>query len=128
MIATINRPRFLQMRDYGYPIKPKSVRVTLVGAVCRAFDVDAQALMSKTRAIDLVYPRHFYRYALKKFTNYTLDTIAELTGCTNHASVIHSVRTAENLMLTDADYRAKCDQVLKKILNNQILMPKKCQL
>ena len=129
MIATI-KPRFVRNNGYGYPMKPGVVVVkeTLVGAICKAFDVLPQDLTGKTRDVALVYPRHFFRYVLKNFTNYTLANIAELSGCRQHATIKHSVRTAENLMSTDAIYRAKCNRVLTKIANNQILMPKrKCQ-
>ena len=53
---------------------------------------------------------------------YTIEQVAIMSGC-DRCTVIHSISECKNLMETDRIYREKCNQVIEKINNNQIILP-----
>lgn len=112
---------------YAFPMKPQNYifKETLEGIICRTFDITTQELLGRYNRKHVVYARHFYRYCLKIFTAYNLVYIAKITNCKQHGTVLHSIDTAANLMATDTDYRVKCEQIIRKIENNLIIMPKR---
>jgi hypothetical protein len=113
---------------------------TLDECVKRVFGIDD---MDLTRKQNIVYARHLKRHILErtgldgKLTDlvrisgtsadsrlfkYSLSQIAEICNC-DHATVIHSSKTAKNLIDTNKDYKAKADEVLRKIELNLIIFP-----
>lgn len=61
-------------------------------------------------------------YFPNKTFKYSLYKIGQLTGC-DHATVIHSSKTCQNLMDTDREYREKCLKVIEKLNNNLLILP-----
>jgi len=70
------------------------------------------------RCRDSMY-RELTRDADFKFTLCEIATMAN----TDHATILHSCRTARNLMETDKTYRDKCMEILDKINNHLIILP-----
>lgn len=66
----------------------------------------------RTRKRSEVSARHAFRYLLRKHTLRSLESIAFLTGSTDHTTVRNSVQTASDLIETDtifADLILKCE-------------------
>jgi hypothetical protein len=53
---------------------------------------------------------------------YTIEQVAIMSGC-DRCTIIHSISECKNLMETDRIYREKCNQVIEKLNNNQIILP-----
>jgi chromosomal replication initiator protein len=67
-------------------------------AVCDAFAITRDELMSPSRAARLVWPRQVAMYLARENTDLTFPDIAQRFGRRNHTTVMHAVkRTAERL-------------------------------
>lgn len=66
-----------------------------------SFNLTLNDIRKKTRRREIVYPRHVLCYLLRKKTNMSLKDIGELTGGRDHTTVIHAIKSIEDLMETD---------------------------
>lgn len=88
-----------------------------MGAVCTSFGVLEEEMTSKTRLQIVAFARHAYCSMLRKFTRLTLREIGELLGDRNHATVLNSVKVAENLIEYDDQFRQSYDEALELIID-----------
>jgi chromosomal replication initiation ATPase DnaA len=97
----------------------------ILQAILKEFDVDRDKFFSGRRYWEVLDPMRLYRYLLRsikgnrkmgnhKPLRYSLREIGEMTGC-DHATVLHSCKTSENLIQTDKIYRAKFEAVMSKL-------------
>lgn len=97
----------------------------LLKAITDEFNIGNDELMSGRRFVVTMEPMHLYRYLLKAikspvkrrrigYYRHSLPEAGKITGC-DHATVLHSCRTAENLIQTDKSYRAKYEAVLSRL-------------
>jgi chromosomal replication initiator protein len=67
-------------------------------AVCEAFAISREELLSSSRATRLVWPRQIAMYLARETTQLTLPDIGRRFGGRNHTTVMHAVRrTAEKV-------------------------------
>jgi len=78
----------------------------LIKRICNSFQISKKELLSKRRLRYIVLPRQILMYILRKEYKLTLERIATLLN-KNHATVLHSVNTIENLMSYDSDLKNK---------------------
>jgi len=121
-------------------------------AICKAFNVMPEVLRTKGRKTALVMPKHFYRFVLASFVvykepdkrneknmaqrfnnpykeenlcaKYTIREIGEMTSC-DHATVLHSIKIAYDLIDTNVTYRDIFDQIFSKMNHEYIRMPRR---
>lgn len=55
-------------------------------------------ITTKSRKRELVALRHIYAYILKMKSNLTLKEIAKLSGCTDHSTAHHAIKTVEGYL------------------------------
>lgn len=67
-------------------------------SVANFYGIKTSDLTSKSRLRSIARPRQIAMYFAKKLTAESLPKIGEKFGGKNHATVIHSVKTVENLM------------------------------
>lgn len=82
----------------------------IIKIVAEVFGVNP---FTKGRKIEVVEARHGVRYLLRKHTDRSTKSIAEVTHCTNHSTVLNSIIEAESMIFTDARYKAlinKCEE------------------
>ncbi len=137
---TICRPKQSWMTAPGIVLKKE----TLDKCISDIFGFPEVYLNVKGRYMCFMYAKHLKRYILERmlktgklakndFTRhegkshrhkfkYTVPKIGHLSNC-GHATIIHASRTCQNLMDTDKAYREKCNKVIDKINNNQIILP-----
>ena len=72
------------------------------------------SLVSKTRIREVTELRHIFCY-IAKCMHFKMVTIGEFLGKRDHSTVIHSIRTFENLHATDPIFREKYERVKKHI-------------
>ncbi len=70
---------------------------------CEEFSFDT--ICKKNRKPEFVRPRQTIHYFARKRTNLSLATIGDLIGKKDHATVAHSVKTMQNLIDTEVEFR-----------------------
>ena len=78
-----------------------------------AFNTTVEKLKSRTRERNIVYARHISRKIIYEQMKGVLsfEAIGERTGGYDHSTVIHSVRTANNLIETNKEFRLKYEKI-----------------
>lgn len=84
-------------------------KIVEVVAIYNGVSVDE--LMIKTRKRELLFPRQQAHYFAHKFTNYSLCKIGIDIGNKDHTTVIHSIKTVENLIETDKNISIKLKEI-----------------
>jgi chromosomal replication initiator protein len=83
--------------------------------VCDYFNLPLELINSKTRKREIVQARQLAMYFAKKHTKSSLATIGLHCGNKDHATVLHAVRTVNNLIETDKQFRIYVEELDKKI-------------
>ena len=88
--------------------------------VAKSNDITIEELLRKTRKRQIVQARQTAMYMCYKYTKYTLATIGENLGRKDHATVLHAVKTINNLIDTDIKIRTtieKCEKEVESMLS-----------
>jgi chromosomal replication initiator protein len=86
--------------------------------VCAAhYKIDPAEMRSKRRARAVARPRQVAMYLAKKMTPRSLPEIGRIFGGRDHSTVIHAVRTIEELRQTNADMDADIRALLRQLEN-----------
>ena len=94
----------------------------LTEVVALEFRIFPDMLFLKERKRDIVNARHCYIYILKKVYKVKPVVIAHITRI-DHATVLHSVKTAQNYIETEPEYEKKFGNILMKLLKYMIKIP-----
>ena len=81
--------------------------------VCDYFDMPVELLKSKTRKREIVQARQLAMFFAKQLTKSSLASIGAQCGNKDHATVLHAVRTVNNLSETDKRFRTYVDDLRK---------------
>ncbi len=82
---------------------------------CDHFDVSVEMIKSKSRKREIVQVRQIAMYFSKKMTKNSLTSIGAQIGNKDHATVLHSCKTVDNLIETDKRYKQHIDEITKKL-------------
>jgi chromosomal replication initiator protein len=83
--------------------------------VAKYFDVPLEKLQSKTRMREVVVARQLSMYLAKNYTNSSLKVIGDSFGGRDHSTVIHSLKTVQDMMDTDLLFKDKVNTLVKKV-------------
>jgi chromosomal replication initiator protein len=83
--------------------------------VCDYFKLPVEAIKSSSRKRDVVQARQIAMYFAKSLTKYSLASIGAQCGGKDHATVLHSCRTVNNLMDTDKKFRSNVYELERMI-------------
>jgi chromosomal replication initiator protein len=83
--------------------------------VCEYFSLPLDVINSKTRKREIVQARQLAMFFSKKHTKSSLATIGQHCGNKDHATVLHAVKTVNNLVDTDKKFKSYVDDLDKKI-------------
>lgn len=83
--------------------------------VADTFKVDLEAMKGKVKKREIVIPRQVAMYFCKRYTQLTLALIGENFGGRDHSTVIHALESVEDMMKTDANFKATVDDLGKKL-------------
>lgn len=92
---------------------------TIVKIVCEEYLIEPKILMSKTRKREIVFPRQTCHYLAKKHTKFSLAEIGKHIGYKDHATVINSIKTVENLVET-CHHSQEMIELIDKRLKNEL--------
>lgn len=97
---------------------PKEITVQEIKkAVCQYFEIAPDVLLSKTRKREICQARQIAMYLSRNHTKNSLSTIGSLVGGKDHATVLHSCNTVNNLMDTDRMFRQYVTDIEKQLKN-----------
>ena len=83
--------------------------------VCDYFNLNSDAITSKTRKREIVQARQIAMYFAKNMTKLSLATIGAQIGGKDHATVLHACKTVNNLIDTDRQFKNYIDEIEKKL-------------
>ena len=101
-------------------VRANARRITVdeIQKVCAAhYKIDAAEMRSKRRARAVARPRQVAMYLAKKMTPRSLPEIGRIFGGRDHSTVIHAVRTIEDLRQTNPDIDADIRALLRQLEN-----------
>lgn len=99
-------------------VRANARRITVdeIQKICAAhYKIDAAEMRSKRRARAVARPRQVAMYLAKKMTPRSLPEIGRIFGGRDHSTVIHAVRTIEELRQTNADIDADIRALLRQL-------------
>ena len=103
------------MKRASYWFTPATVRTqidletridSLIKRVCESYEISEKEIMLKRNLAYIVRPRQVVMYILRKEYNMTFERIATMFN-KNHATIIHSVNSIENMMSYDKEFKNK---------------------
>lgn len=103
------------LHDY----RPSARRVPIhkiMEAVAREFGVQSRDLQSKTRVHSVVLPRQIAIFLARKYTPLSLKQIGGFFGDRNHATIMHSIKKAEQILEEDEEIRERVQELVTKLL------------
>jgi len=83
--------------------------------VSEFFKVELESLKGKIKKREFVIPRQVAMYFCKRYTQLTLALIGENFGGRDHSTVIHALESVEDMMKTDANFKANVEELGKKL-------------
>lgn len=83
--------------------------------VCDYFNITIDQMHSSSRKREIVQARQLAMYFAKNLTKASLASIGSEIGGKDHATVLHAVRTVNNLIETDKHFRVYVEEIEKKI-------------
>ncbi len=105
-----------QMIDKFVKSTSKEISIDYIQkVVCDYFNLPVDIINSKTRKREIVQARQLAMYFSKKHTKSSLATIGLHCGNKDHATVLHAVRTVNNLMETDKQFKIYVNELDKKL-------------
>jgi chromosomal replication initiator protein len=75
----------------------------IMETVCRYFEIDQQALLSKSREKRVAYPRQIAMYLMRELGNRSLVEIGDALGGRDHSTVHHGWRKMERALSVDPE-------------------------
>ena len=91
---------------------------TIQSLVCKFFKISKNEMLSSRRSRYLVRPRQTAIYLTKLLTSKSLPEIGREFSNRDHTTVIHSIKTIENLKKNDTELCANIDSLKNQILYN----------
>ena len=75
----------------------------IIDVVCRYFEIDREALLSKSREKRVAYPRQLAMYLMRELAHRSLVEIGSNLGGRDHSTVHHGWRKMERSLLVDPE-------------------------
>lgn len=102
-------------------LSENKVTVDLIQSlVCKFFKISKTEMLSSRRSRYLVRPRQTAIYLTKLLTSKSLPEIGREFANRDHTTVIHSIKTIENLKKNDTDLCSSIDNLKNQILYNKL--------
>ena len=83
----------------------------IIQIVQSKFGIDSKTFNSKTRKREVVYARQTAMHLCNKYTTQSLTRIGVIVGGRDHATVLHALKSIDNLLETDKDFKEKYEMI-----------------
>jgi chromosomal replication initiator protein len=101
----------------GLPIIPQNVPEQLFYIFNRHFEITKEDLKSKSRKVPIAIRRHLFCYYVYKTKMYSFKVIGDMLGGRDHTTIMHSVRTAQDLLDSREPLIVQTNSKLNELLN-----------
>jgi chromosomal replication initiator protein len=98
----------------GKIVQKKTASVTIdhiIKAVCKYFELDPEAIHTKSRKREVVQVRQVAMYLAKKHTDSSSSKIGRLIGNKDHATVLHACKIVKEQCEVDKSFRADVENI-----------------
>ena len=89
---------------------------TIIDIVCNYLDIPLERFNSTERTREIAQARQIAMFLAKRHTKAPLTQIGAAIGGRNHATVLHSCKTVQNMIDTDKSFRAQLEDIEKTLL------------
>ena len=106
------------MRVMKHNMRTEQKPVTMdaiIESACAHYNIKQEEIYGKSRKANIVLVRQLSMYLAQQHTKLTISKIGTLVGGRNHATVIHSVKTIEDRMKVDKEFRKTVAELENKI-------------
>ena len=79
------------------------------------YNIETEAIQSKSRKREIVQARQITMYFAKQLTKNSLSSIGAQIGGKDHATVLHACKTVKNLIETDKKFNKQVEEIRKKL-------------
>jgi len=86
---------------------------SIIDVVCEYLAIDRKRLDSTERTREVAQARQVAMFLAKRHTKAPLTQIGAAIGGRNHATVLHSCKTVQNMIDTDKSFRAQVEEIEK---------------
>ena len=87
----------------------------IIDTVCRYFEIDHEALVSKSREKRVAYPRQIAMYLMRELAHRSLVEIGTELGGRDHSTVHHGWRKMDRSLAVDPETRRDISGLLEMI-------------
>ena len=91
----------------------------IIDIVCSYLDIPLDRFNSTERTREIAQARQIAMFLAKRHTKAPLTQIGSAIGGRNHATVLHSCKTVQNMIDTDKSFRAQLEDIEKTLLAKQ---------
>ncbi|MDE6857157.1 MAG: chromosomal replication initiator protein DnaA, partial [Alistipes sp.] len=89
---------------------------SIIDVVCDYLSIDRNRFNSSERKREIAQARQIAMFLAKRHTKAPLTQIGSAIGGRNHATVLHSCKTVQNMLDTDKAFRAQVEEIEKIVL------------
>lgn len=109
--------------DFAMRVMKRSMRTeqkpvtmdAIIESTCEHYNIKQEEIYGKSRKANIVLVRQLSMYLAQQHTKLTISKIGTLVGGRNHATVIHSVKTIEDRMKVDKEFRKTVAELENKL-------------
>lgn len=87
--------------------------------VTEMYDLRMSDMQNRRRPSHIAFPRQVAMYLSRLLTHHPLKEIGEAFGGRDHGTVIHAVKTVENMMEQDVKVRSTIDYLVRQLRGNR---------
>lgn len=87
--------------------------------VTEMYDLRMSDMQNRRRPSHIAFPRQVAMYLSRLLTHHPLKEIGEAFGGRDHGTVIHAVKTVENMMEQDTKVRSTIDYLVRQLRGNR---------
>lgn len=84
--------------------KPLTIE-SIISKVCEYYDIEAEAIQTKSRKREIVQVRQISMYLAKKYLDYSTSKIGMYIGKRDHATVLHACTMVKDQIEVDKNFR-----------------------
>ena len=85
----------------------------ILNLVVQTFGIDMKSINSKSRKKEIVQARQAAMHLCKRHTMQSISRIGNIIGNRDHATVLHAIKSVDDMLDTDTAFKSKYDEVEK---------------
>lgn len=88
----------------------------IIKEVSKYYGITLHVMRTSSRKAEIIKAKHIAMYMLRLLNGYTFQQIADIFWINNHSSVISAIKSVNNQMDTNYDYKSEIEELYKRII------------